>query len=773
MKKIDKTFSIVIPVGPNFIEYKNLVDTFSKIDFPSEKFETLIVLDAGSDQTTAQMLYLDLSALGINSKILKNIGLPGPGSARNVGIENSRNRFIIFLDSDDSLKPNIFNTIDAEDSDADVIYFNFKRSLIHPKKSSLRRKDSKFFTNKKSLIEGGLKNQLEQECWQAAYKREFLQSNSIRFPSGFFEDLKFSMMCLTRMSSFSFLDEVLYEKYETSGSITSTITTQSISAHLEAWIEMANFAMSELGTDSIYSLKIGLQNLVGQFVCRIVKQINNSEDPFDLIKHLRIELESQNILTEVASAKNVLPTLYSDIYKFLVTESKTFEEMIAFVNEREKLQWSCRDIENSIFLAPNEIRTCCKRFFVNGKIKGDVVLDLKIDHPLDRTEKILTNQIVDAKNSLKRKINIGNENECSGCPYLELKEWPTASESLDIRYLSMEQHSICNLRCTYCDEKYYGGLKADYDVTATLKDLHKNGVTSNLETVVWGGGEPTLDPNFAEMLKDVSEVAPNCEHRFLSNSKRFSKPIYDALKLGHSQLVTSLDAGSDSKYLQIRGRKGYSDVLRNLSNYSELANHSLVIKYIFTSENQEMTELDNFVNDVTQLHLTKNIFQISYDFKSETIDKTGLIACLYLYARLYNAGANFIYFDDLLLMRLQSGTNLSIHRIIEEIKSLTNTGCFGQPSDYADISLYGAGDQAERILKKFNLLHRFPITRVVENSQLTPHKNFHGMQIQNVDVLISNNSKILLAGVQSIPQMLKNLTELGISNNRIIRELLI
>ena len=36
----------------------------------------------------------------------------------------------------------------------------------------------------------------------------------------------------------------------------------------------------------------------------------------------------------------------------------------------EKL--SCDYLHHSIYLAPNELRHCCKRFFYDGKIQGDV-----------------------------------------------------------------------------------------------------------------------------------------------------------------------------------------------------------------------------------------------------------------------------------------------------------------------------------------------------------------------------------------------------------------
>ncbi len=774
MRDDEKTFSVIVPIGPNFTNYQTFAKDIAQIDFPREKFEVILVLDAHVASPTAKKLSQILDSEGITSTLLENSGQSGPGIARNIGIDHAANSHILFLDTDDRFVPNVLNKIDQDESDSEIIFYNFKRLAKDHTDKTKNRKDLDFFASREKLIEGALKNQLEQECWQAAYKKDFLSSNSIKFNEGIFEDLRFHFLCLARMSSYSLIEDVLYEKIQTPGSVTEGISKEGISSYLTAWLEMAKSAAEELGFESENYLRIGIQNVVGQYAYRIIQLEESAERQFQLIDHLLKQVEEQSIIQNVSSARNKLPTLYSDTYSFLSAGPKSMNEIVAFVSERQKLEWSCGDIENSVFLAPNEIRTCCKRFFVDGKIAGDVVLDVKIESGVDAPRKITTSQVYEAKQSLKRRINIGNKNECSGCPYLELKNWESGKKkSFEIKYLSMEQHSICNLRCTYCDDKYYGGLNPDYDVTATLLDFHQSGVTSNLQTVVWGGGEPTLDPNFPKMLAGVRRVAPNCEHRFLSNSKRFSQEIYDSLNEGHSQLVTSMDAGSDSKYLEIRGRKGYSEVLENLRRYSEIANNSLVIKYIFTSENQETSELKQFVEDIARLNLTGNIFQISYDFKSEVIDKPGAKACLYLFDLLYQAGANYVYFDDLLLTRFQNGAKTGINAIIDEINLSGQMCSIGKPSDYKDIALFGAGDQAERMVKKFNLLERYPINSVVENRVNNTDKEFHGLRVQNLNSLTKSNSRVLLAGVQSVPQMLKSLRSLGIQNERIIRELLI
>ena len=39
---------------------------------------------------------------------------------------------------------------------------------------------------------------------------------------------------------------------------------------------------------------------------------------------------------------------------------------------------TCKILETALYLAPNEIRACCKRFFYENKIRGDAKL-IKIE----------------------------------------------------------------------------------------------------------------------------------------------------------------------------------------------------------------------------------------------------------------------------------------------------------------------------------------------------------------------------------------------------------
>ena len=40
--------------------------------------------------------------------------------------------------------------------------------------------------------------------------------------------------------------------------------------------------------------------------------------------------------------------------------------------------------------------------------------------------------------------------------------------SVIIKHLSLEYHSICNLKCNYCSDTYYVGLKAKYNINDVI-----------------------------------------------------------------------------------------------------------------------------------------------------------------------------------------------------------------------------------------------------------------------------------------------------------------
>jgi glycosyltransferase involved in cell wall biosynthesis/MoaA/NifB/PqqE/SkfB family radical SAM enzyme len=769
-------FSLIIPMKNGLLHLPSLILNLSKILYDSKKFEIIFVDDNSTDGSEA---FVRENMKSSNYSVIKsNFPGSGPGIARNTGITFAKGEKILFVDVDDLLMPDSLNVLSRKDNKIDdVIFFDFRTIKNNQEdKGSMPRKDHHYFESKVLINSAFLKNWTYQEVMFACYRRAFLKSNGIQFKSGVHEDLLFMYLVFDRMKSFSLVNDSLYVKNITNGSITQTISNEHLTDYLNAWweihLEISGSQSEELVENSRHLLQGFRSGVASRFF--EITRLSSSDETQNLVKTLTRVLK-ESPLTEMAVNQDDKPNtlhekVFSAIYKSLFVESSDNADLISKIESLSSGILSCVDLEHSLFFAPNEVRTCCKRFFVDGKIRGDVVLEIQKIKP---NEKIEASDVMTAKRDLIRKINIGEKNDCDGCPFISRKNWNNFEAKMDIRYVSMEQHSVCNLRCTYCDDKYYGGDLPVYDVLGSLNNLVDADALSNIQTVVWGGGEPTLDPNFNSLVDSTLEVSELIEHRFLSNSKRYSQKIDDVLFEGKGQLVTSIDAGNPEQYKKVRGRSGFKDVLINLKRYAQRSPHEITVKYIFTDGNTDVDSINDFVREVSEYNLLNCIYQISFDFKKQLIEENDLNHALYLFAKLYDKGVYFVYLDDLFYLRL-TRTSKSKNNLKEFILNHGATMEFmPEVSEFDVITMFGAGDQAERLLKTQNLSDRWPIKAVVDQTPSKAGTNFHGFIIKDLESIVDDNSKIYIAGVQSVSKMLKQLRLFNIESDRIIRGILI
>ena len=185
----------------------------------------------------------------------------------------------------------------------------------------------------------------------------------------------------------------------------------------------------------------------------------------------------------------------------------------------------------------------------------------------DKFQKLDSNTLINSRQKLLNEIQSGKNMDCLGCRYLtETDKKPKASNK--INFLSVEQHSFCNLRCTYCSEMFYGGKKPQYDVLGFVKKLSHEKSFNDCNQVVWGGGEPTLDKSFENIFEAIQKnTSPKIYHRVFTNSVRYSPALAKFLRKGLAKITTSLDAGTEDTFKKVRGRKKLKEVLLNLQKY--------------------------------------------------------------------------------------------------------------------------------------------------------------------------------------------------------------
>ena len=428
---------------------------------------------------------------------------------------------------------------------------------------------------------------------------------------------------------------------------------------------------------------------------------------------------------------------------------------------------TCKFIKKSLYLAPDEIRACCQRFFYKGKMRGDAKLISK-ENFNELNEKTLIN----ARQKMLDDIQNDNNEDCLGCRYINHTETkPVANK--DINLLSVEQHSYCNLRCSYCSDVYYGGKKPHYDVLKFVRKLTKVGSFKNCRQVVWGGGEPTLDKSFEEIFETIQiNAAPKIYHRVFTNSVRYSNSLEKFLKKGLVKITTSIDAGTDDTFKRVRGRHKLNEVLSNLEKYSKIDAKKITIKYILTDFNFSEEELKDFISKIKKHNLENCYFQISIDYKKEEMDLSFVKSIIFL-MDLFNKNKVKHYFvDDHILGRIFKLKKIDKDKVIQYASELKLNSIIS-PNKESTLNLYGAGQICKDLINNTNITKSFKSFRIYDSDPEKYGKKINGIEISSPENLKNDKDKIYITSAHSYDEILKNIIRIQKTDGYIINGLFV
>lgn len=128
--------------------------------------------------------------------------------------------------------------------------------------------------------------------------------------------------------------------------------------------------------------------------------------------------------------------------------------------------------------------------------------------------------------------------------------------------LSVDITDACDLACVYCNNPLFPHprtMMSDATVDCLLKQLEKSGINR----VRIGGGEPTLHPKFASIMKDLADRT-----KFLSvvTNGQWKDPAFaeQLIRSGLGFIEVSVDAGGAKVYEKSRPNASYKRLLTNL-----------------------------------------------------------------------------------------------------------------------------------------------------------------------------------------------------------------
>lgn len=214
MKKNKPMVSIIIPVYKGELYIVKCLDSITKQNYPCIE---IVIVDDESPDNSVELIRTYAEKVNTSIKIISQKN-KGQGAARNLGIDNASGEYLMFVDQDDTIEPEIVSRllVHAIKSKSDIVSCGYKRITADGRtKHSVHLKCTEW--SKFKVI----------APWAKLYKTEFIQKNQIRFlPVVFGEDIYFLMKAYSYKPKVSFLSYTGYNWLYNVASVSNTIHKQ-------------------------------------------------------------------------------------------------------------------------------------------------------------------------------------------------------------------------------------------------------------------------------------------------------------------------------------------------------------------------------------------------------------------------------------------------------------------------------------------------------------------------------------------------------------------
>lgn len=133
------------------------------------------------------------------------------------------------------------------------------------------------------------------------------------------------------------------------------------------------------------------------------------------------------------------------------------------------------------------------------------------------------------------------------------------------RRISVELANICNLHCSYCfrsDENLYTSHAEFFSLELLRRVMDEARAVANVTRVSFTGGEPTLHPQFSEVLHAISEAGLTVS--FVTNGWHFERvwPALQENRAAVSHVAFSLDGVTREDHDRWRGKGSFDRLVR-------------------------------------------------------------------------------------------------------------------------------------------------------------------------------------------------------------------
>lgn len=205
----------------------------------------IIVINDGSTDKTGEIINLFTKDKRI--KVITQTN-QGPSMARNAGLDTAQGDYIGFVDSDDWIDENYYETLYAAVTkyDADIGITSILKHKKNRNKYNVIHKREKYVTRLKDKIKicEDKKHSIFY-VWNRLYKRNVIEKNKLRFPAGrIWEDVTFSIRAIFYANGIVSVPKVKYHYIEREHSIVKSKDIKEKKIRDKEWVytDMIDFA---------------------------------------------------------------------------------------------------------------------------------------------------------------------------------------------------------------------------------------------------------------------------------------------------------------------------------------------------------------------------------------------------------------------------------------------------------------------------------------------------------------------------------------------------
>lgn len=247
--------------------------------------EIVLVENASSDSSPA---LCDDIAAGDDSVKVIHLDMGDPANARNQGILASTGEYIGFIDSDDTIEPDMYEKMLelALNEDLDIVFCDFVKKYDYRSDRQEYSDTGKITIEPPmELLKKNFKDQIPQSACTLLCKKELFEN--VKFPVGrYFEDTATTWRLLLESRRAGHIARSFYHYYRHGGSIVHTSSFRIHHGHVLADIERVDFINSFPGFSESEKFDLGSRPLA-LFYKHFSKMVSLARTPEQINECLR------------------------------------------------------------------------------------------------------------------------------------------------------------------------------------------------------------------------------------------------------------------------------------------------------------------------------------------------------------------------------------------------------------------------------------------------------------------------------------------------------